>query len=209
MHIMIPFDTSGKSGAGFHHPKTDSVKTHLAAGALDGVGVEPLSAPEQGAKRQGNLPVLIPLRAGRKRVRIAQDVAPVLDQFRPAVEERLFQRQFTSSRRHGGTHPTLSDHRVMPVIRLICIQTSLSRWSILIVRRDLSKLVSASFRCSSEFEPTCAKPPCPALACASAWILRHPIISVMPDDAPFAPRVAGQYRSLFVIAKKETVPAQG
>jgi len=67
------------------------------------MGIEPLRAPEQGAKRQGNLPVLIAFGTGRKRTRITQDVAAVLDQFRSSVE-RLFQRHFTSNRRHGG-HP--------------------------------------------------------------------------------------------------------
>jgi hypothetical protein len=130
------------------------------------MGVEPLPAPEQGAKRQGNLPVLISFGAGRKRARIAQDVAPVLDKFGSAVE-RLFQRQFTSNRRHGG-HPFIA-HRVMPVAESICTRVFPSRCSRLIVHHDLLKLVSASLRRSSAFEPTCARPPCLQLACASAW----------------------------------------
>jgi hypothetical protein len=51
--------------------------------------VEPLAVLEQGAKRQGNLPMLIPFGAGRKQARIAQNVAPVLNKFRFAVK-RMF-----------------------------------------------------------------------------------------------------------------------
>jgi hypothetical protein len=63
--------------------------------------VEPFSVLEQGAKRQGDLPVLIPFGAGRKRTRIAQNVAPVLKKFRLTVT-RVIYRQFTSNRRHGS-----------------------------------------------------------------------------------------------------------
>jgi hypothetical protein len=51
--------------------------------------VEPFSVFEQDAKRQGDLPVLIPFGAGRKRTRIAQNVAPVLKKFRLTVTRIL------------------------------------------------------------------------------------------------------------------------
>jgi hypothetical protein len=50
---------------------------------------EPLPVLEQGTKRQGNLPMLIPFGAGRKPARIAQDAASKFHKFRFSVE-RLF-----------------------------------------------------------------------------------------------------------------------
>jgi hypothetical protein len=99
---------------------------------------KPLPVLEQGAKRQGNLPVLIPFGAGRKQARIAQNVAPVLKKFRFAVERRVW-RQFTSNRRHGSHLFSLS-HRVMPVIESICIPIFRSPWSILLTFKTLMTL---------------------------------------------------------------------
>jgi hypothetical protein len=53
------------------------------------VCAEPSLVLEQGAKRQGNLPVLIPLGVGRKRAGVSQDVAPVLDEFGLTVERMV------------------------------------------------------------------------------------------------------------------------
>jgi hypothetical protein len=45
------------------------------------VCAKPFLVLEQGAKRQGNLPMPITLGAGRKRAGVSQGVAPVLDEF--------------------------------------------------------------------------------------------------------------------------------
>jgi hypothetical protein len=73
---------------------------------------------EQGAKRQGNLPMLIPLGAGRKRAGVSQSVTPVLDEFGLAGE-RMVKRQCTSNRRHGS-HLSRISVTVMQVIGLLC-----------------------------------------------------------------------------------------
>ena len=70
--------------------------------------VEPFVVLEQGAKRQRNLPMLIPFGPGRKRARVPQDIAPMLNKL-GFIVERLVQRQFTSNRRHGSH---LHRHRV-------------------------------------------------------------------------------------------------
>ena len=54
-----------------------------------GMGIQPFLVLEKGAKRQGNLPVLVAFRTRREGPGITQDVAPVLDQFRHAVERTI------------------------------------------------------------------------------------------------------------------------
>jgi hypothetical protein len=67
------------------------------------MGPQPFPVPEQGAERQGDLPMLIAFRPGRKRAGVSQYVAPVLDELRLAIE-RLIQHQCTSYRRHDATY---------------------------------------------------------------------------------------------------------
>jgi hypothetical protein len=57
----------------------------LTARSLNSMRVEPFSVLEQGAKRRGDLPMLIAFGAGRKRTRIAQNIAPVIKKFRLTV----------------------------------------------------------------------------------------------------------------------------
>jgi hypothetical protein len=58
-----------------------SRRSTSVAGAFNRVSARPFLLLEQGAKRQGNLPMLITLRAGQKRAGVSQGVAPVLDEF--------------------------------------------------------------------------------------------------------------------------------
>jgi len=67
------------------------------------MGAEPFPVPEQSAKRQGDLAVLIAFGAGRERAGVTQDITPVLKQFRLAVE-RTIRRQCASNRRHDATY---------------------------------------------------------------------------------------------------------
>jgi hypothetical protein len=71
------------------------------AGALDSMCVEPFLVPEERAKQQRNLPMMISFGARRKRAGIAQNVAPMLNKVR-CVVERMLWRRVTSNRRHGG-----------------------------------------------------------------------------------------------------------
>ena len=66
------------------------------------MGVQPSRVLEKRAKRQRNLPLLIPFGAGWKRAGASQHAAPVLDKGLLA-EERMILRQWTSNRRHDAT----------------------------------------------------------------------------------------------------------
>ena len=74
-------------------------RTALFAPTPQGVGIQPLLVLEKGAKRQGNLSVLVSFRARRESPGITQDVAPVLDKLGLAVA-RMVLHQYTSNRRH-------------------------------------------------------------------------------------------------------------
>jgi hypothetical protein len=74
-----------------------------SADIFEDMSLQPFPVPEQGAKRQGDLPMLITFRPGRKRTGVSQYIAPVLDKLRLAVE-RLIQHQFANYRRHDATH---------------------------------------------------------------------------------------------------------
>ncbi len=78
-------------------------RTALFLRTIQGMGVKPFLVLEKGAKRQGDLPVLVAFRARRECPRITQDVAPVLDQLCPAVERTILH-QCASNRRHD-CHP--------------------------------------------------------------------------------------------------------
>jgi hypothetical protein len=58
----------------------------LTVGALNSMCVEPVLVIEQGAKQQRNFPVIISFATGRKRLGIAQNVAPMLNKFRCEVK---------------------------------------------------------------------------------------------------------------------------
>jgi len=62
------------------------------------MGLQPFPVPEEGTKRQSDLPMLIALRAGRERAGISQNIAPVLDKLRLAIE-RIVEWQCTHNRR--------------------------------------------------------------------------------------------------------------
>jgi hypothetical protein len=98
---------------------------------LEDMGMQPFSVPEKGAERQRDLPMLVAFRAGWERARIAQDVAPVLDELRHCME-RMVERQSTSNRRHDATYVDLQV-TVMQATRLISHSDSLIRWSILLI----------------------------------------------------------------------------
>jgi hypothetical protein len=98
---------------------------------FEDMGMQPFSVPEKGAERQRDLPMLVAFRAGWERARIAQDVAPVLDEFRHCME-RMVERQSTSNRRHDATYVDLQV-TVMQATRLISHSDSLIRWSILLI----------------------------------------------------------------------------
>jgi len=53
------------------------------------MGFQPFPVLEKAAKRQGDLPMLIALRTGRKRAGISQNIASVLNKFRLAVERMI------------------------------------------------------------------------------------------------------------------------
>jgi hypothetical protein len=63
------------------------------------VGFQPFPVPEEGAKGERDLPMLIAFRAGRERTGISQNVAPVLEKLRLAIE-RMVDWQRTRKRRH-------------------------------------------------------------------------------------------------------------
>jgi hypothetical protein len=67
------------------------------------MGLQPFPVPEQGTERQGDLPMLIAFRPRRERAGVSQYVAPLLNEFRSAVE-RLIQHQCASYRRHDATY---------------------------------------------------------------------------------------------------------
>jgi hypothetical protein len=67
------------------------------------MGIQPFPVPEQRAKRQGNLAMLVSLRAWRERAGVSQDIAPMLDKLRLAVEPAILC-QCTGSRRHDATY---------------------------------------------------------------------------------------------------------
>src|ERR1700730_7735706 len=93
----------------------------LTAGALDSMCVQPGLVLEKRSKQQRGLPMLISFGARRKRAGIAQNTAPMLNEFSFAVE-RAFRRQFTSNRRHGSHLRRV--HRVMPMIAKPAIPSS-------------------------------------------------------------------------------------
>jgi hypothetical protein len=64
---------------------------------------QPFPVPEQSAKRQGNLAVLIAFGAGRKSAGVPQNISPVLNKFRLAIE-RMIRRRYASNRRHDATY---------------------------------------------------------------------------------------------------------
>lgn len=70
---------------------------------LEDMSLQPFPVPEQGAERQGDLPMLVAFGPGRKRAGVSQYVAPVLDKLRSA-EERPVQHQCASYRRHDATY---------------------------------------------------------------------------------------------------------
>jgi hypothetical protein len=74
----------------------------LFARTVHGMGVQPFLVLEKGAERKRDLPMLIAFGARWKRPGIAQDVAPVLDKLRLAVERTILH-QCTSNRRHDAT----------------------------------------------------------------------------------------------------------
>jgi hypothetical protein len=53
------------------------------------MGFQPVLLLEKGLKRQGDLSMLIAFRAGRERAGISQNVTPVLNKFRHAVERMI------------------------------------------------------------------------------------------------------------------------
>jgi hypothetical protein len=67
------------------------------------MGLQPFPVPEQGAERQGDLPVLVAFRSGRERAGVSQNVASVLDKLGLAVEW-LIQHRRASYRRHDTTY---------------------------------------------------------------------------------------------------------
>ena len=67
------------------------------------MGFQPFPVLEKGAKRQSDLPMLIAFGAGRERAGISQNIAPVLNKFRVAIE-RMIWRQCASNRRHDATY---------------------------------------------------------------------------------------------------------
>ena len=94
----------------------------LTAGALNSMCVQPGLVLEKRSKQQRGLPMLISFGARRKRAGIAQNTAPMLNEFSFAVE-RAFRRQFTSNRRHGSH--LFRTHRVMPVVETSLLLRSL------------------------------------------------------------------------------------
>jgi hypothetical protein len=75
----------------------------LSAHVFEDMGLQPFPVPEKGAKRQGDLPMLVAFGPGRERAGVSQYVAPVFDEFGLAVE-RLIQHQCASYRRHDATY---------------------------------------------------------------------------------------------------------
>ena len=71
------------------------------AGVFNSMCIEPALVFEEGAKRQGKLPVLVPFKSRRKRAGIEYYVAPDHSKFGHRVA-RLVSRQFMSNRRHGS-----------------------------------------------------------------------------------------------------------
>jgi hypothetical protein len=67
------------------------------------MGFQPFPVPEKRAERQSDLSMLIAFSAGREQAGISQNVAPVLDEFRLAVE-RMVELKCTSNRRHHATY---------------------------------------------------------------------------------------------------------
>jgi hypothetical protein len=67
------------------------------------MAIQPLPVPEQGAKRQGDLAMLIAFGAGRESAGVTQDIAPVLNKFRSTIE-RVIRRRYASNRRHDATY---------------------------------------------------------------------------------------------------------
>jgi hypothetical protein len=67
------------------------------------MGFQPFPVPEERTERQGDLSVLIAFSAGWERAGISQNVAPVLNEFRLAVE-RMVELKCTSNRRHDATY---------------------------------------------------------------------------------------------------------
>jgi hypothetical protein len=53
------------------------------------MGFQPFPVPEKRAERQSDLSMLIAFRAGRERAGISQNVAPVFDKLRLAVERMV------------------------------------------------------------------------------------------------------------------------
>jgi hypothetical protein len=66
------------------------------------MGFQPFPALEKGAKRPGDLSVLIALRTRRERAGISQNVAPLLNQLRLAIE-RMVGPKCASDGRHDAT----------------------------------------------------------------------------------------------------------
>jgi hypothetical protein len=87
---------------------------------------------EQGAERQSDLPVLIAFGAGRERAGISQNIAPVLNKFRVAIE-RMIWRLCASNRRHDATY--LDTPSPKWVTDSICDSAFLSRWSLSLTSR--------------------------------------------------------------------------
>jgi hypothetical protein len=68
-----------------HGPGRIVVWQRRVSGVFQYMGSQPFPVLEQGAQRQGDLPVLVAFGPGRERAGISQDIAPVLDEFGFAV----------------------------------------------------------------------------------------------------------------------------
>jgi hypothetical protein len=67
-------------------------KNRLRSSTVQPAGVEPVLVLEKPAERKSDLPMLIPLAAGRARPGITQDVTPVLDQLYDAIRRAFWYR---------------------------------------------------------------------------------------------------------------------
>jgi hypothetical protein len=59
---------------------------HATFRTLDSVSLQPRLVPEKPPQGRGNLPMLVPLNAGRHRARESKHLAPQFDKFRDGVE---------------------------------------------------------------------------------------------------------------------------
>jgi len=104
-YLRLPLRAASTRFAAWDSAKWAGIDRHIAlfARPFNGMGVQPFPVLEEGAKRQRDLAMLIAFGARRKCPGISQDVAPVFDQLRLAVERTILHR-CTSNRRHDR-HP--------------------------------------------------------------------------------------------------------